>query len=242
MTQELKTYTLNLKSLDQKIQSPILVGGGDANGRTFCIIFTQEAADMFTKYTKVYLKWYHQTEKTRGYNVFQENKKEEDFRSPQVWEMKFPRMMLYEGDVTCTIEVVDDISISASTTFLIHVTADPYYCPCRPATTDETASFKALTADDVFAINASAINCTVATATTATKLSTSAGSATQPVFFSSGKPVACTSCANATVKSATSAANEYSVISGTSQPTDSRCKVWLNTDGSGNLSAVYAKI
>lgn len=126
MTQELKTYTLNLKSLDQKIQSPILVGGGDANGRTFRIIFTQEAADMFTKYTKVYLKWYHQTEKTRGYNVFQENKKEEDFRSPQVWEMKFPRMMLYEGDVTCTIEVVDDISISASTTFLIHVTADPY--------------------------------------------------------------------------------------------------------------------
>ena len=83
---------------------------------------------------------------------------------------------------------------------------------------------------------------TATSATTATKLSTSAGSATQPVYFSDGKPVVCTSYANATVKSATSAANEYSVISGTSQPTDSRCKVWLNTNSSGNLSAVYVKI
>lgn len=111
-----------------------------------------------------------------------------------------------------------------------------------PATADGTASFRALTAADIPAVNASAISGTVATATTATKLSTSAGSATQPVYFSSGKPVVCTSYANATVKSATSAANEYSVISGTSQPTDSRCKVWLNTDSDGNLSAVYVKI
>lgn len=80
-------------------------------------------------------------------------------------------------------------------------------------------------------------------ASTADSLTTSkAGSATQPVYFSNGVPVVCTSYANATVKSATSAANEYSVISGTSQPTDSRCKVWLNTDSSGNLSAVYVKI
>lgn len=80
-------------------------------------------------------------------------------------------------------------------------------------------------------------------ASTANFLTTSkAGSATQPVYFSNGVPVACTSYANATVKSATSAANEYSVISGTSQPTDSRCKVWLNTDSDGNLSAVYVKI
>lgn len=126
MTKELRTFVLDMKSLDQKIQSPILVGAGDANGRTFRIIFTQEAADMFTPLTKVYLKWYHQTERTRGYNVFQEKKDEEDFLSPQVWELKFPRMMLFEGDVTCSIELVDDISISTSTTFLIHVVADPY--------------------------------------------------------------------------------------------------------------------
>ena len=126
MTKELRTFVLDMKSLDQKIQSPILVGAGDANGRTFRIIFTQEAADMFTPLTKVYLKWYHQTEQTRGYNVFQEKKDEEDFLSPQVWELKFPRMMLFEGDVTCSIELVADISISTSTTFLIHVVADPY--------------------------------------------------------------------------------------------------------------------
>ncbi len=126
MAKELKTFVLNMKSLDQQIPSPVLVGAGDANGRTFRIIFTQEAADMFTQYTKVYLKWYHQSEKTRGYNVFCENKAEEDFLSPQIWEMKFPRMMLYEGDVICTIELVDDISISTSSSFLIHVTADPY--------------------------------------------------------------------------------------------------------------------
>lgn len=39
------------------------------------------------------------------------------------------------------------------------------------------------------------------TATTATKLSTSAGSATQPVYFSSGKPVACTYTLGKTVPS-----------------------------------------
>ena len=48
MAKELKTFVLNMKSLDQQIPSPILVGAGDANGRTFRIIFTQEAADMFT--------------------------------------------------------------------------------------------------------------------------------------------------------------------------------------------------
>lgn len=126
MAKELKTFTLNMKSLDQEISSPILIGAGDANGRTFRIVFTQQAADMFTPYTKVYLKWYHQSEKTRGYNVFCKKKDEEDFLFPQVWELKFPRMMLYEGDVTCSIELVDDISISTSTTFLIHVVADPY--------------------------------------------------------------------------------------------------------------------
>lgn len=42
-------------------------------------------------------------------------------------------------------------------------------------------------------------------ATSANKLNTNAGSGTQPVYFSNGIPVACTSYANASVKSATSA-------------------------------------
>lgn len=138
MAKELKTFVLNLKSLDQQIPSPILAGAGDANGRTFRIVFTQEAADMFTQYTKVYLKWYHQEEKTRGYNVFQKMVKEEDFLSPQIWELKLPRMMLYEGNAVCTIEIVDEYSISPSSSFLIHVTADPYDSAQFEATDDFT--------------------------------------------------------------------------------------------------------
>lgn len=42
-------------------------------------------------------------------------------------------------------------------------------------------------------------------ATSANKLNTNAGSGTQPVYFENGIPVACTSYANASVKSATSA-------------------------------------
>lgn len=33
MAKELKTFALNMKSLDQQIPSPILVSAGDANGR-----------------------------------------------------------------------------------------------------------------------------------------------------------------------------------------------------------------
>lgn len=34
--------------------------------------------------------------------------------------------MLHEGDVIATIELVDEISVAASTTFSIHVLADPW--------------------------------------------------------------------------------------------------------------------
>ena len=70
MPAELKDFVVNLKSLSQDIEDPIIQGGGDANGRTLRIIFTQEAADMFTPYTKVYLYWNHQQLKTYGVNVF----------------------------------------------------------------------------------------------------------------------------------------------------------------------------
>ena len=42
MSQELKAVTVNLKSLDQDIQDPIVTGGADANGRTFRIIFDKK--------------------------------------------------------------------------------------------------------------------------------------------------------------------------------------------------------
>lgn len=146
MAKELRAYVLNMKSLDQQISSPILIGAGDANGRTFRIIFTQEAADMFTPRTKVYLKWYNQAADIRGYNVFTKQESEEDFFSPQVWELKFPRSMLYEGDVTCTIEIVDEYSISSSVGFIIHVTSDPYD-GSEFAATDDFSTFQSAVLD-----------------------------------------------------------------------------------------------
>ncbi len=82
-------------------------------------------------------------------------------------------------------------------------------------------------------------------ATSANKLNTDAGSATGPVYFSDGVPVACTAYADASVlhaETADSATNEYAVQSGVSQPTDSRCKVWLITDDSGSLIGVQVNV
>lgn len=122
MTQELKTFVVNMKSLDQDIDDPVIAGGGDANGRTFRIIFTQEAAAQFTPETKVYLKWRHQQLNIRGYNVFTNVTQD---NSPQVWEIHWPKAMLHEGDVLCCIEIVDEISIAPSTNFIVHVLSDP---------------------------------------------------------------------------------------------------------------------
>ena len=125
MPAELKDFVVNLKSLSQDIDDPIVQGGGDANGRTFKIIFTQEAANMFTPYTKVYLYWNHQQLKTYGVNVFTKISKDEDCFNPPVWQINWPKAMLHEGDVLCCIKLVDDISIAPSNNFLVHVLQDP---------------------------------------------------------------------------------------------------------------------
>lgn len=125
MPAELKDFVINLKTLSQDIEDPIIQGGGDAQGRTFRVIFTQEAADMFTEYTKVYLYWNHQQLKTYGVNVFTKVSKNEDCFNPPVWEIKWPKAMLHEGDVLCCIKLVDDISISPSNNFIVHILSDP---------------------------------------------------------------------------------------------------------------------
>lgn len=117
---ELKAFTVNMKSMDQDIDDPIIAGAGDANGRTFRVIFTQEAAAQFTEYSKVYLSWKHKQEKIEGLNVF--TKVSDD---PLVWEIHWPQTMLHEGDVLCCIKLVDDISIVQSTNFIVHVLSDP---------------------------------------------------------------------------------------------------------------------
>jgi len=78
MAKELKATVVNLKSLEQDIQDPIVVGGGDANGRSLRVIFTQEAAAQFSPRTKIYLSWRHKEKDIKGYNIFKEIKNEED--------------------------------------------------------------------------------------------------------------------------------------------------------------------
>lgn len=120
MSQELRAFTVNLKSMDQDIPDPIVAGAGDANGRTFRIIFDQEAEAQLTPETKIYLSWFHKQKKIKGYNVFTQTSND-----PVIWEIKWPQTMLHEGDVLCCIEMVDSVSIVQSTTFLVHVLTDP---------------------------------------------------------------------------------------------------------------------
>ena len=117
---ELKAFTVNMKSMDQDIDDPIIAGAGDANGRTFRVIFTQEAAAQFTEYSKVYLSWKHKQAKIEGLIVFTHVKDD-----PMIWEIHWPQTMLREGDVLCCIKLVDDVSIVQSTNFIVHVLSDP---------------------------------------------------------------------------------------------------------------------
>lgn len=124
MAKELRSFVINMKSLSQDIEDPVVAGGGDANGTSLRVIFTQEAAEQFTEHTKVYLKWRHLQTDTRGYNVFK-CLEEGDECNPRVWEIHYPQAMLHEGDVLCRLEIVDEISIAPSTNFTVHVLADP---------------------------------------------------------------------------------------------------------------------
>ncbi len=125
MANELKATVINMKSLNQNILDPVIVGAGDANGRTLRVIFTQEAAAQMTPETKVYLSWHHQEVDIKGYNVFTKIENEEDESAPPTWEITYPKSMLYEGNVLACIQIVDKISIATSTNFTIHVLIDP---------------------------------------------------------------------------------------------------------------------
>lgn len=131
MTVEFKGTVINMKTLSQDIIDPILIGGAEANGRWLTIIFTQEAAAQFSDHTGVYLSWRHIQKKVKGYNAFTEVPREDTDlltaeEQPPVWQIYYPKEMLHEGDVIATIELVDDISVSASQTFSIHIAMDPW--------------------------------------------------------------------------------------------------------------------
>lgn len=118
--EELKRFTINLKSLNQNIPDTIIVGSGEANGRTLSVILTQEAAARMTPQTHLYLSWKHLGTMIEGLDVFT---KVND--NPQTWEIHYPQAMLYEGHVLACLKIIDEISISASTNFSITVLSDP---------------------------------------------------------------------------------------------------------------------
>ena len=124
MSIELKATVVNMKSLSQDIEDPIVNGAADVKGRTLRIIFTQEAAAQITPKTKIYLAWYHQNKDIRGYNAFSQiiNVDDEDF--PPTWEIYYPSSMLWEGNVLANIQLVDNVSIAVSTNFIIHILKD----------------------------------------------------------------------------------------------------------------------
>ena len=131
MSNELKAFTINMKSLSQDIADPIIIGAADANGRCLKIIFTQEAAAQFSEDTIVYLSWRHIQKNVKGYNSFTEIQREDTdeltaSEQPPIWYIYYPKAMLHEGDVLAHIELVDDISVAASVNFNIHVLADPW--------------------------------------------------------------------------------------------------------------------
>lgn len=125
MAIELKATIINMKTLTQDIDDPIVVGSGDANGSVLRIIFTQEAAAQFTENTKVYLSWLHREQNIKGYNVFTQIKKQNDENFPPTWEIHYPRSMLYEGNVLACIQIVDEVSIATSKNFVIHILVNP---------------------------------------------------------------------------------------------------------------------
>ncbi len=124
MVADLKATVVNMKTLTQHIDDPVVVNAADADGRRLRIVFTQEAEAQLAPRTKVYLSWHHQQNNIKGYNVFTELPRENK-KQPPAWEICFPQSMLYCGDVLACIELVDDISIAASTNFMIHVLEDP---------------------------------------------------------------------------------------------------------------------
>ena len=77
MANELKGTVINMKSLSQNIPDPIVVGGGESNGRYLTILFTQEAAAQFSDETTVYLSWRHLQNNIKGYNSFTEIPRED---------------------------------------------------------------------------------------------------------------------------------------------------------------------
>lgn len=68
-------------------------------------------------------------------------------------------------------------------------------------------------------------------ANSAIKLTTSAGSASTPVYFSNGAPAACAYQLNKTVPSNAVFTDTQNVFRVSSQPSDGNCQIWIKPSG-----------
>lgn len=117
---QLRKNVINLKSLDQEINDPIIAGAGETGGPQLYVILTQEAAARFTPTTKLYLSWKHRDlNNVIGYNMFTQVSEK-----PNTWAIAWPPQMKYEGTVEACLEIVDAISIDQSRHFNIEVLSD----------------------------------------------------------------------------------------------------------------------
>ena len=117
---QLRKNVINLKSLDQEINDPIIAGAGESGGPQLFVILTQEAAARFTPTTKLYLSWKHlELDNVVGYNMFTQVSEK-----PNTWAISWPPQMKHEGTVEACLEIVDAISIDQSRHFNIEVLSD----------------------------------------------------------------------------------------------------------------------
>lgn len=116
----LKSTIIHLKSLDQKFDSPIVAGAGNANGRSIIVTLEQETLSQIPQEGMLYLNWQHNKTKIKGYNSFMPLDK-----TRTIWEFKYPKSFLVEGDVLCCIDIVDSVSICSTSNFIVHVLSNP---------------------------------------------------------------------------------------------------------------------
>lgn len=116
---QVKDIVIKIKSLQQKIK-PINIGAGASRPYIYAM-FDYEAKAQFTSKTTVYLSWKHSDgNEIRGYNAFTKISDK-----PNVWKLMVPASMLHEGTVLARLELVDSVSIAASTTFEINILYNP---------------------------------------------------------------------------------------------------------------------
>ncbi len=127
MINYLKTNVIFLKHLDQKIETPVIAGAGEAGGRKLTLVLTEEAAARLTPLTQIYLNWKHlDVPNLKGFNIFTQEEPIELScgKLYPVWSIGWPAAMKQEGTVLANIVFLDEQSKDESNSFEIEILSD----------------------------------------------------------------------------------------------------------------------